>query len=156
MRIQQAKDNFKHGDFALAERQLIDCILDSNEIGLFKKMLQGLDAKDLAGEWTEKAFIELCSALEQFAPQMPQITPKTTLMKVDQIGKRYHKSGFTIAPLSFEVHYGQVIGLVGENGNGNGNNGDDGNGRTVAQGRVVKIRNKRLNQQTHHHDRQGA
>ena len=118
MRIQQAKDNFKHGDFALAERQLIDCILDSNEIGLFKKMLQGLDAKDLAGEWTEKAFIELCSALEQFAPQMPQITPKTTLMKVDQIGKRYHKSGFTIAPLSFEVHYGQVIGLVGENGNG--------------------------------------
>ena len=39
-------------------------------------------------------------------------------MQVKGIGKRYFKSGFTIAPLSFEVHYGQVIGLVGENGNG--------------------------------------
>ena len=118
LRIQQAKENFQHGDKSLAERQLIDYVLDSNELQLFKSMLQSLDQKDALGDWNDDLFNTITQALIDFAPQMQAFEPSATLMQVKGIGKRYFKSGFTIAPLSFEVHYGQVIGLVGENGNG--------------------------------------
>jgi ABC-2 type transport system ATP-binding protein len=118
LRIQQAKENFQNGDISLAERQLIDSVLDSNDLNLFRSMLQSLDQKDSLGDWNEDLFYKMTQALIDFVPQMKAFEPSATLMQVKGIGKRYSNSGFRIAPLSFDVHYGQVVGLVGENGNG--------------------------------------
>jgi hypothetical protein len=63
LRIQQAKENFQHGDKSLAERQLIDCVLDSNELQLFKSMLQSLDQKDALGDWNDDFILKVALPL---------------------------------------------------------------------------------------------
>ncbi len=46
------------------------------------------------------------------------IKKKETLLEIKDLSKGYLNSSFSLGPISFSVSQGEIIGLVGENGNG--------------------------------------
>ncbi len=117
-RILEVKECFRNGDHSLGKRRLIDCALDTANTTHFKRCLNIIDRHNdvdaaIANDPDTTAFLEELSNLS--IPKAPTDTP---LMEVRAVSKSYVNSHFKISPVSFNLHYGEVVGLVGENGNG--------------------------------------
>lgn len=118
-KLKQASDCFHNGDAKLGMRRLIDCALDTQDTAQFRNTLDLIafteESKD-EGEISRRTF----TLIEQLGRQLPKSTKpvSNTLLQATELSKQYKRSQFRISPVNFSLHYGQVIGLVGENGNG--------------------------------------
>ena len=110
-----------HGDADLSVRRLLDYCLDTGQDALISEAIrprqayhQATEIGPLPASCTEQArsLIDKAAATGQTTPA-PQ-----PLITADQVAKTYSGGGFSLKPISFTLQTGQVLGVVGENGNG--------------------------------------
>jgi ABC-2 type transport system ATP-binding protein len=107
-----------HGDDSLAMRRLLDYSLEINQVDLLREAIsisrvfhqspKNIDLKSLADALLEK--------LNKVAP--PLEVNSVPLLNVKAVSKKYSGGNFSLTPISLEINTSDVLGVVGENGNG--------------------------------------
>ncbi|MCT3763576.1 ABC transporter ATP-binding protein [Elizabethkingia anophelis] len=105
-------------DLDRAVKRIIDITLDTEELRFYNKTNSFLDWLD--SKPSEEIIIEKLTALlhklhEELSGK--PLTEPQTVISVKGLTKKYG-AGFTLGPIDLEVKSGEIIGLVGENGNG--------------------------------------
>ncbi len=111
---------FEYEDYSNLLKRLIDLTLDTEDLIFYKKTLDLMD-------WLEKNPKEPVQMKERLRQLMDElfaalsrkaVRKKENLLEVKNLVKAYSGSHFTLGPVSFQISEGEIIGLVGENGNG--------------------------------------
>lgn len=108
-------------DFALLTKRIIDLTLDTENISLYKNTLDFLNWLDQNTDKTEEKkerFSFILSELYQELADKPEADTDKHLLSTYNLIKSYKNSSFALGPVSFDIKAGEIIGLVGENGNG--------------------------------------
>jgi ABC-2 type transport system ATP-binding protein len=115
----------KHGDYSVAVRRTLDLCLDSGNDDLIERAIdwsrQYHEAENskaggaLPGNFTEEAENIL---QEVSANGTGAVQHNTQLISAENISKSYRNGNFSLKPMSLSVDTGNVLGVVGENGNG--------------------------------------
>lgn len=105
-------------DLDRAVKRIIDITLDTEELRFYNETNSFLDWLD--SKPSEEIIIEKLTALlhklhEELSGK--PLTEPQTVISVNGLTKKYG-AGFTLGPIDLEVKSGEIIGLVGENGNG--------------------------------------
>src|SRR5688572_5557144 len=123
-RISEIESFLTHKDYSLAIRRMLDLALDSGDESLLVKAIDWSrdhrkSQTSITGE-PDPVFFETASAMLQRLKESNNSFhfQKQSLLEVDHISKAYQASRFVLHPISVEVSSGEVIGVVGENGNG--------------------------------------
>lgn len=120
--LSEVRTHYNSGDFDLAHRRLLDCVIETANTNLFKQALSYCEwyeqnnATETKDEIRTKAF-ELLAQIEK-AGSVISPTETRELLTVKSLSKQYEKSDFALNGIDFTLSAGEVIGLVGENGNG--------------------------------------
>lgn len=120
--VAEISSYLEHQDYSLAVRRLLDISLDINKPELVRKAIELSRAytrvvKDKQESSTE--FINAANELIQEISSENLISPPSKLLvSVEQVSKTYTSGSFTLSPVSFKVSSGDILGVVGENGNG--------------------------------------
>ena len=124
--IQEIQNHIQHKDYALALRRLLDISLYTND----KKLIQDSIAisrsyreKCQQNELIEKEESTLLLELETLLPKLDKSIPQTNnseqnILEASGVSKKYMKGNFQLQPMDLSIKQGEVIGVVGENGNG--------------------------------------
>lgn len=119
--LQEVHASFTSGDTALGLRRLTDCAIETQNPDIFRETLSYY-------EWLEEInntddavntarAIELLEKIRNVGVAVNE-RPADKILTVNNVGKTYRKSGFKIKDLAFSLSEKQIVGLVGENGNG--------------------------------------
>jgi ABC-2 type transport system ATP-binding protein len=112
----------KHGDHEVAVRRTLDLCLDSGNDALIEKAIdwsrsyhQSAKENSLPDNFITEAetILQQASATGAGIGQHDQ-----QLISVENISKKYRNGSFSLKPISLAVNTGNVLGIVGENGNG--------------------------------------
>lgn len=121
----EIKSYLDHHDYSLVIRRLLDFSLDTNEPAIIRESVALSKAYRTAGMLDGNNYLppELESATNHLLSRLvekEEAKPLHTgvLVHANGISKRYSKGNFSLKPLSLDIHCGQIIGVVGENGNG--------------------------------------
>lgn len=107
-------------DFPLALKRIIDLTLDTEEISFYREahdLLAWNDYNESNLDGKKEKYSLFLHQLYTFLVKKP-IVPSTDLLEIKNLKKAYSKSSFALGPISFKLKEGEIIGLVGENGNG--------------------------------------
>ena len=99
-------------------KRIIDFTLDTENIEFYKAtnaFLNWYDSNETSPQVKEQLSV-LLEKLHKFLSQKEQV-PNELLISVKNIIKKYH-SDFTLGPINLNINTGEIIGLVGKNGNG--------------------------------------
>lgn len=114
-----------HRDYVLSIRRLLDFSLDTNEPGIIREAIALSKAYRHAGMFDGNPLLspELESATNHLLSRLVEKEEAKpiyhgVLVHASGISKRYSRGNFSLKPLSLDIHCGQIIGVVGENGNG--------------------------------------
>ncbi len=118
-KVNSVIQHFKEGDVDLGFRRLIDCVLDTNDLSIFKSCIA-------LQEWKENKLTEPDAIPEKCIAYLNNILdtkiivqePNTLLLNTKGVKKRYSSGVFTLGPVTLQIESGDIVGLVGENGNG--------------------------------------
>lgn len=119
-RIHTITQHYQNNDLSLGYRRLIDTALDTQNIEIYKAVIQLTEnletnnptpeeEKHLALQLLEK--IQQCGVNSKFSPDKP-------IIEAHQISKSYNNGNFELGPVSLSVYPNEIVGLVGQNGNG--------------------------------------
>jgi ABC-2 type transport system ATP-binding protein len=124
-RIDEIKSFLSHGDLSLAARQMLDLALDTADEDLIQKSIgwnrkhrkqideqQGTSADGTLHTEANALLDRLALAGGNFAHS------RQPLLQADHISKTYARGNFSLHPISVTLGTGDIIGVVGENGNG--------------------------------------
>ena len=110
---------FENKDTVLGYRKLMDCALDTQNLDIYKQIINLTDWKSKHPN-QDDIFISKClKVLEQIA--LIDVTAYNTfkpIVTATNITKSYGNNAFKLGPISVSINKGNVYGLVGENGNG--------------------------------------
>lgn len=118
-RIKEVITFFENKDTFLGFRKLMDCVIDTQDLSLYKEIIALTD-------WKEKNPLEIDLLIEKSLDILNRIskipieeynTQKPVIIGTELI-KSYGYNRFTLGPVSIKIQKGEVYGLVGENGNG--------------------------------------
>lgn len=105
-------------DYNKVIKRVIDFTLDSENIDFYKKtnsFLNWLDTNETNEAEKKEKLTLLLNELYSFL-NAKNFNEHQTIISVKNISKSY--SSFTLGPINLEIKTGEIIGLVGENGNG--------------------------------------
>lgn len=123
--LQEIKSYLDHRDYILANRRLLDFSLDTNEPELIREAIAVSKAYRAAGMFDGNPFLHpdlesgtnhLISELVEKSEMKP--VHMGVLVHASGISKTYSRGNFSLKPLNLDINCGQIIGVVGENGNG--------------------------------------
>ena len=120
--VSEISSCFQHEDYSLAIRRLLDVCLDINKPALIQKAIDlskiyHRTVKDKQERSTE--FLNAANELIQQISSETITSPSSELLvSVEEVSKTYTNGNFTLSPISFRVSTGDILGVVGENGNG--------------------------------------
>lgn len=119
--LREVHGHYDANDQELALRRLLDCVIETRDAVLFREALSYCDWLDDHSSGDPAAVRERALQLLEKLAHV-SITPSPDLharvLATDQVSKAYANGGFRMAELSMELNGGEIIGLVGENGNG--------------------------------------
>lgn len=119
-KITQTRNHFSNSDSDLGFRNLVDCVLDTEDLSFYKKTIALVSWREEnpdQGELFIQKALDLLHELEQTPINEAKLEQKQ-LVAVSNLRKQYNRSSFQIGPIDFELKSGEIWGLVGENGNG--------------------------------------
>lgn len=118
----EIRSYYNSGDHNLAYRRLTDAALDTGKVEIFREFLAYADWLDAhsGAEHSAEAATRALIVLEDIeaAGMAVKPLPAEALLDVEGLGKRYSNSAFSLRDVSFGLQTREIIGLVGENGNG--------------------------------------
>ena len=122
--VTEISSYFQHHDHSLGVRRLLDVCLDIDKPELVKKAIEisrtyHREVKDNDSTGDESRFLKSVNELLELVRNEDVATPSSELLvDVQQVSKTYSGGNFTLSPVSFRVSTGDILGIVGENGNG--------------------------------------
>ncbi len=115
----------KHGDYAVAVRRTLDLCLDSGVDVLIAKAINWSKTyheheksnaeKNIAAEFIEEGEVILQEVAKTDNGHGQQ---NLNLISAHKISKKYRNGSFSLKPIDLDISTGNVLGVVGENGNG--------------------------------------
>ncbi|SMC32273.1 ABC transporter ATP-binding protein [Moheibacter sediminis] len=119
-RLSEVSQHYQNGDVSLGFRRMIDSALDTGKTSILKDMIEFTEWKykaqpDTAAE-NQKAQGLILKIRNAGTPAKDLSAQPLILAK--GISKSYSKGGFKLGPLDVSVQKSEIVGLVGENGNG--------------------------------------
>lgn len=119
LRVQEVLHFFDNKDSVLGFRKMLDCAMDTQNMGIYKKAIELTDWKEKYPTYTDE-LIEKSKILLQEIATIPveEYNSEQSVLRARNILKSYGSKKFSLGPVSVEIKKGQVYGLVGENGNG--------------------------------------
>ncbi len=122
---QEIESYLRHQDFSLVVRRMLDYSLDIHEPRLMREVISWSRSyhehkKKSPGDGPSPGFLDEARRLLQTLDKSSQRveSPVSELLSVRDVGKKYLKGNFWLKPISLSINTGQIIGVVGENGNG--------------------------------------
>ena len=120
LQFEQIVDYLKYDDFLILTKRIIDLTLDAESVEFYTKTNHLLDWLDVNVEnTTEKRqkFQSLLDELYAFLNAKSIVEPQV-LVSANALEKTYPPGRFSLGPVNLTLHQGEILGLVGENGNG--------------------------------------
>lgn len=119
--VSEVSSYLQHQDHSLAVRRLLDACLDTGKPALINKAIQlsktyhrTVKDKEVSAE-----FVNIANDLvKEVSAESITIPASELLVSVEQVSKAYTSGNFKLSPVSFNVSTGDILGVVGENGNG--------------------------------------
>jgi len=117
--LNEVRDLLRFNDHALAVKRIIDFTLDTQSILFYRQTNELLD-------WLDKnpghgdTGLKLSGALDQlqiFLSALP-VKEKEYILEAIDVKKAYDAATFALGPINLDLKEGDIVGLVGENGNG--------------------------------------
>ncbi|MBS1510550.1 MAG: ABC transporter ATP-binding protein [Bacteroidetes bacterium] len=115
----------KHGDYSVAVRRTLDYCLDTGDDELIDEAIQWSrnfhecekqdDDKNVPADFLSSAERILQHAIKIPASAASRAYP---LISAHKAAKTYSSGNFSLKPISLQLNTGNVLGVVGENGNG--------------------------------------
>lgn len=118
--FEELQNFLKFDDFSILTKRIIDLTLDTEDLNQYKKTNDFLNWLDLNEEnVSEKKgkYEQILNELHAFLSQKP-ITERKILVQTSKLEKSYGINRFGLGPIDLELRQGEILGLVGENGNG--------------------------------------
>lgn len=117
--LQYINKHIQQNDFDIAYRKLMDFVRDTNDMSFFQKIIELTIWKE-SSNFIEVEFKNrlnfLISELNPF-DYVPEIKRKL-IVELEDLYKTYKRNNFSLGPINLTLEKGEIIGLVGENGNG--------------------------------------
>jgi ABC-2 type transport system ATP-binding protein len=118
-KIEEVKNHFLKNDLHLGFRRLVDCALETQNMKVFQQCIQ-------LNEWKESNIensVEIVNQCTQFLDslkkyEVKKAETKNILSSAKGIEKRFNRGNFKLGTIDVAINFGDVWGLVGENGNG--------------------------------------
>ena len=111
-------NHFNNKEYSLGYRKFIDCILDSNDLSMYKACIELTDWKETTLLSEEEIHSRVTTILEKLATLDVNSKEHKILINASNISKNYGAKKFNLQNVSITVKAGEIWGLVGENGNG--------------------------------------
>ncbi|CAM3975965.1 ATP-binding cassette domain-containing protein [Flavobacterium antarcticum] len=120
LQFEQIVDYLKYDDFAILTKRIIDLTLDTESVAFYQKTNDLLDWLDSNSENIPEKKIKFQSLLDELFAFLSQkeIPESKLLVSVTALEKIYPSGRFSLGPVNLNLHHGEILGLVGENGNG--------------------------------------
>lgn len=113
------------GDYSQLSRKLLDISVEHNLNPLMEESIYGfrksyLYATDQTKAELKDQAIELLNALKPFTFSQNELQPAALVCDAQHVSKQFMNGGspFVLKPLNVQLKFGQITGIVGENGNG--------------------------------------
>jgi ABC-2 type transport system ATP-binding protein len=121
-RLSEVRGYFDNGDVHLGYRRLLDAALETRNLEVFRQTLSFADWFDAytlhpeAGALTPRVAALLEVFDKGYTP--PAHDPVPVRLEARGVSKKYARGHFSLSPLDVTLYPAEIIGLVGENGNG--------------------------------------
>lgn len=122
--VSEISSYFQHQDHSLGIRRLLDVCLDINKPELTQKAIDlsrrfHQYEKDIKITGAPADLLDAANDLLYLVSSESIVSPSSEmLVSVNEVSKTYQSGNFTLSPVSFKVATGDILGVVGENGNG--------------------------------------
>lgn len=119
-RLREVANHYQQGDVSLGYRRMMDAALDTDNKEVFDLMTQHTEWLDTNEPSDAENWVKSTLLLEQIgkAGLKSHKQMGETIVKGKNIQKSYRKGAFSLGPVDIELKRGELLGLVGENGNG--------------------------------------
>ena len=120
--IEEIRGYFRNNDIHLGYRRLLDAAIETNNYSVYRQTLNFCDWYDNESNREDSSALqnkvgELLSTIAEGYKE-PVVKAESVPLKATGISKKYSKGFFSLSMLDLSLHRSQIIGLVGENGNG--------------------------------------
>lgn len=118
--FQELQSFLQFEDYIILAKRIIDLTLDTEDIPHYKKtldFLNWLDSNENNSEEKKTKFQNQLSDLFEFLSKKT-IAERVSLVTTDEVVKSYGFASFALGPINLDLKQGDILGLVGENGNG--------------------------------------
>jgi ABC-2 type transport system ATP-binding protein len=116
--LAEVKELLQLENYSQAVKRIIDFTLDTENIHYYNEtciFLNWYDTNETSTE-VKKKLKELLDKLYEFLQKKEQV-PYEAIISIKNLIKKYNAT-FTLGPINLNINTGEIIGLVGENGNG--------------------------------------
>ncbi|MFN8284499.1 MAG: ABC transporter ATP-binding protein [Chitinophagales bacterium] len=110
-----------HQDFQLFKRRLLDASYETNSGALMDEtILWSQSAPENITDTNDKWLIDGKSILDKIGKSLQSLPTKENvqLVSAENVSKNYTKGNFSLKAFNIKIVSGEIIGIVGENGNG--------------------------------------
>lgn len=119
----EVKHLLEYENYSQLTKRLIDLTLDTGDVTQYHKtieLLDWLDIPNVSAQAIKERFSKHLDELYKILQAKPIAAAGigVPLLSVTNLVRTYSKSSFALGPISLEIREGQILGLVGENGNG--------------------------------------
>lgn len=119
LKVSEVIQLFREGNHSLAFRRMTDCVLDTGQLEWYRSFINFYDWKeknDHDKSAIEAQAIELLEKLR--GESIIENNEEKILLDAVNVSKIYKGNRFKLSNISLSIKSGEIIGLVGENGNG--------------------------------------
>lgn len=116
-RLHEVAQHYQSQDYHLGLRRLLDAALETRNAVIFEKVISFCERSESNGQPSVSEALDLLGSIEQ-AGTVPAAVKTTSVISAKGVSKLYRKGNFKLSPVDLDLHRGEIIGLVGENGNG--------------------------------------
>ena len=123
-RLAEVKSYFDNGDIHVGYRRLLDSALETQNSSIYESTLEfcnWYDEHGAANSSETGRMNEYVGSLLEKINNTPFKEPARLdlpKLKASEVGKTYHSGSFSLSFVDINLYPSQIIGLVGENGNG--------------------------------------
>lgn len=119
IRIKEVASFFNNKDLFLGFRKLMDCAIDTQDLAIYKNIIELTDWKEKYPENKDELINRSLKILDKIAKiPIEEVSTDNPIVIGSKLVKSYGYNRFTLGPISIKIKKGEVYGLVGENGNG--------------------------------------